>query len=384
MSNLGEYDTILEWASHNQNTVTTYVSDSKVYPDLLKEMAWGFIWTVGKNIYSTGGKVFATNHNSNEIYVRSFSGDGSESSPFYWSTEWQYLITNGMVSNPNMLINPDFSSSINQRMQTVYSGAGIYTIDRWQLTNQGALTINDGFISVFLSSTSTSFAQKFTSEELSIKGKTVTLSACITSNDNSQLGLFIQTLKNGTQRNLYVKWIEVSENEQIVSVTGIISDDVDRINLYIKLANAATVTTANFGIKWAKLELGAVATQFIPPNLADELAKCQRYYQEITGYYPVSIYTDDLLAFHAEQKSKMRVTPTVKFKNNNINTLDGVAIIDILGIPQAGFSFNVRVDEPYTKLIAIRAGKVSHGFNKSNCSLIITDGNTLCLDAEVY
>ena len=52
------------------------------------------------------------------------------------------------ISNPNLLINPDFK--INQRGQSTYSispGSG-YTVDRWKLWN-GTLTVNsDGTITL--------------------------------------------------------------------------------------------------------------------------------------------------------------------------------------------------------------------------------------------
>ena len=40
-------------------------------------------------------------------------------------------------------------------------------------------------------------------------------------------------------------------------------------------------------INWWKLEVGSVATEFSPPSIAEELVKCQRYYQIRSNSYTI-------------------------------------------------------------------------------------------------
>lgn len=47
----------------------------------------------------------------------------------------------------NLLDNSDFRNPVNQRGQTSYSASG-YTIDRWRILDNGAVTVNNGYITV--------------------------------------------------------------------------------------------------------------------------------------------------------------------------------------------------------------------------------------------
>ena len=52
------------------------------------------------------------------------------------------------ISNPNLLDNWYFGNPVNQRGQTSYSKAWIYTIDRWQVSQNTTLTVNNGSVSL--------------------------------------------------------------------------------------------------------------------------------------------------------------------------------------------------------------------------------------------
>ena len=49
----------------------------------------------------------------------------------------------------------------------------------------------------------------------------------------------------------------------------------NRLAFNIRLNNGINVT-----IKRVKLEVGSCSTPFVPPNPAEELLKCQRYYEQ--------------------------------------------------------------------------------------------------------
>ena len=184
---------------------------------------------------------------------------------------------NKIASRPNLLINPDFS--INQRGEEFYvaDDSNFYTVDRIYLHKYAIPVLeqkNGGGIS--LSGTSVQ-AQQFiisylVEEFKKYAGKTLTLS--IKFKNVTGTGVRVRTSSTGTgdysasitTDMLYTKTFTVAENPTELSIrltTGVAGD-------------------FSFDVDWWKLEVGSVATAFIPPVMAEELPKCQRYYQRFT------------------------------------------------------------------------------------------------------
>lgn len=133
------------------------------------------------------------------------------------------------VSNPNLLINPDFK--INQRgISGTFSDTGKYFVDRWRIVS-GTVTVNsDG---------------------------TLTLNGTIS-----------QILENAVGENAAAS----------VSAGSVAYDDTTK---------TFTITGDGITVSWAKLEYGSAATPFIPPDPATELLKCCRYFQVIRPGSPL-------------------------------------------------------------------------------------------------
>lgn len=131
------------------------------------------------------------------------------------------IATMGNISNPNLLINPDFK--INQRgISGTFSETGKYFVDRWRLVS-GAVTVNaDGTLT--LNGTISQIFENAVGDNV-----TTSVSAGTATYDNS------------------TKTFSITANGEIIS--------------------------------WAKLEYGSNATQFISPDTATELPKCMRYYE---------------------------------------------------------------------------------------------------------
>lgn len=169
-------------------------------------------------------------------------------------------------SNPNLSINPDFR--INQRGQAEYTAAG-YTVDRWTI-NEGSVTINgaNGIVLTNNSSTAMRFRQYLDIDFSRIAGKILSLSVCIDGKIYTDSGVVP-----------YEKPAEITQIIQIAisdniaaNLTFLPSKDAFDLYLYVGIG-------ASFAISWVKLELGSIATPFVPPDTATELAKCQRFYQ---------------------------------------------------------------------------------------------------------
>ena len=166
------------------------------------------------------------------------------------------------ISNPNLLDNPWFT--VNQRGLSTYSNVNYsYTVDRWLGSSGFDLYVDSDGVSV--SAANKSIFQRIDSSLYSqLVGRTVTLSV-------------------------------MKANGSIVSATGIVKNtgnsfanesDSD-VSLYLtkdSIANFVQIVLKNTTVKVraVKLELGTVSTLTMDtvPNYQQELAKCQRYYQE--------------------------------------------------------------------------------------------------------
>ena len=237
------------------------------------------------------------------------------------------------LSNPNLLINPNFA--INQRGQTSYTGAG-YGVDRWkgyQLNSMVCTPKSDGVTLTAPSDatgTGAFYRQVIEQEQVAqLAGKTITFSFSATNRGSA--GIYMRCLTPdsvGDTPNI------ASGETKIVTKTITLASDITELQLVYRKGSG----TLDVDINWAKLEIGSVATQFTPPNIAEELAKCQRYYQRFYqgkgGYgYPM-ISTGyaigaTAMVFPIALACSMRNTPTVTYseiyyrygQNNNKNNL---------------------------------------------------------------
>ena len=242
------------------------------------------------------------------------------------------------VSNPNILINPDFY--INQRGQTSYSAttANTYTVDRVRLHHYATPTLtpktNGGISVTGTSSTGNQFIISYYVEDYAkYAGKTLTFSIKISNVTGT--GLKIRTSSTGTgdysatisSAMLYTKTFTVDANATELSI----------------ILATGVAGAFSFDIDWWKLEVGSVATAFVPPLRAEELLKCQRYYckyTEGTYFYGLMIGTD-LARINILFPVTMRMAPTMTrgeswllyFNGTSciISTQDSVTLYDFNG-----------------------------------------------------
>ncbi len=190
------------------------------------------------------------------------------------------------VSNPNLLINPDFK--VNQYGKSgVITTAG-YFIDRWKLVD-GSVTINDDG-SLTLNGTIAQILESPAGEDVSVSA-----SAGTASYDNTT-GTF-------------------------------------------------TLTASDSIISWAKLEAGSISTRFLPTDPATELLKCQRYYNRyrviatgILGIAMARSATELLLCLSLP--SGMRIVPTVSLSTALVELSDGEESYAISGCSVYNYSTN--------------------------------------------
>ncbi len=183
-----------------------------------------------------------------------------------------------IASNSNLLINSNFK--INQRGKTEYTGAGS-TLDCWKLARAGnRLTLIDGGIELgFVAGSSpTGTAHLFQKIEnyADFAGKMVTASANVLETTSAKPQMLIVYTLDGAKTHTTCN-LAVGDNSVTANIPAGITDL--QLWLYGAYPSAGDSADAYTRFGHVKLELGGVATPYIAPIFADELARCQRYYQ---------------------------------------------------------------------------------------------------------
>lgn len=241
-------------------------------------------------------------------------------------------------SNPNLLINPDFK--INQRGATSYEQQG-YSVDRWKIWNVTVTPNSNGSITI--------------------------------KNDKyTDTGTFIQILENATEGDstlsCYVTSVTgtvtmfADDNTQVVLKQGlnVVHTSSSTKNFSIFLNRGTSIT-----LKWAKLEQGKVATSFIVPNMAEELAKCYRFYQRMKPHYSgyVAKFQTTYFPIPIKAQTRAKGTITVSDQQNSYN-ITGVSTTWSVG------------SDDYNKCPYIGFTTDLDGYARLNCIVEI--------DAEIY
>lgn len=170
------------------------------------------------------------------------------------------------VSNPNLLINPNFA--INQRGNTGITissstWANFFIADRWKLfinnaSPSGTIQRNDdGTITLSMTAGYCDIVQVF---ERYMEEDYYSLSAKI----NGEIVTLSGYLYSGKELIDNSKGLVLSES-----------------GFKIRCHAGNTIT-----VEWAKLEKGKNHTNYVPPNMAEEMPKCLRYFEKIE--YPTS------------------------------------------------------------------------------------------------
>lgn len=225
----------------------------------------------------------------------------------------------GRRPNPNLLHNWDFTNPVNQRGQTVYSGAA-YSIDRWKNRNANMETevTDTGLIIRNTSADTAAFiSQAF---EAKLPPGEYTFSVMVTDVSGD---VFIALYNSAGG---YGKRVQVSA-PGVIAVTRTITATENYRTARIVLMGGASVSVVA-----AKVERGGEQTlahqdasgQWVLneiPDYGEELAKCQRYQVDIGGYYPVAVNSGGMsYTFLVQLPFDMRSTPNVDLSNAVITT----------------------------------------------------------------
>ena len=259
-------------------------------------------------------------------------------------------------SNPNLLINPDFK--INQRGSTTYTTG--YTVDRWRST------------------------------KATLNATTKTLS-----NSNSASGTFLQSLENKPTGTFTVTL-------NVASVTGTVKFSWEDgstyktgvtiskgLNTYTFTASSLTwvgidiASGASVQLNYMKLEESSVATPFIKPNKAEELAKCQYYTVVFEPWRTILNANTDSSVINIDTRCKMRTKPTISYitlKSGTANQFNFVSILSSKAYLALKTNNWTSFIDSKNEVVVVNTGSgISSGaFGQ------VTFDNSLMLDAEIY
>lgn len=240
----------------------------------------------------------------------------------------------------NLLDNSDFTQPVNQCGETSYSTAG-YTIDMWRLDNNaGAVTVNDGYITLSASGGQCWFTQKF--ERYLTVGQIYTLYVEL-ADDTIHARKFTVL---SSQSSLDAGWGILVYQKEMVSL--VISNgnakNVRRVALYEGEYTAETVPT------------------YQPKGYVTELVKCMRYYQvgDLTSFTQGASAVG-ALGISARFPVPMRISPTV---TSVIETkaIDGTSYAIYAGTPVENGTTNLAYNVYLTGFTASRVYFVKHKY----------------------
>lgn len=259
------------------------------------------------------------------------------------------------VSNPNLLINGDFQ--IWQRGTSFNFTDGInYSADRWNNNYQIAsysrvintsqapckyamrvvnnATNNEGYAIL---------KQPF--EEIltnSIKGKEITLSFYVRGQSSVRLNATI-----GENISLDYPEFNIELTSEWKRVSHVLcSNECDNLTIQLRGIDGSSKDDW-FEVTGVKLELGSVATQFVPRQIGEELALCQRYYEKITYTERLicSLESKQVYEFTIPFKVEKRTKPSQRVIKVSNEDIDITNIVEFFNSGVSNFGAFVRAND---------------------------------------
>lgn len=266
--------------------------------------------------------------------------------------------------NNNILINSSFANPVNQRGYV--SGTSClqktFVMDRWFITgseaNPSTLTFNEQSVTASWNGKSQGLIQ-FVEFPEKYRGKTLTFTAKVKSLSGALKFLILGDTSHS---------VSVGINE----ITFTVPDNCSQIQVgFFKTSDNGT--SAVVEIEWMKLEIGEVATPYVPRLYAEELALCQRYFREEYHYLcPAIIGADYVITYITYPINDMRATPTVTLKSADLtygyDTFTG---------------FTSEITQMASSYATLKMTKTNHGIGTDKINPLLRATVKITKDAEL-
>ena len=228
-----------------------------------------------------------TNSNLQELQNKvNPSGQETGSIPIWNGSEFTAGAPLTTISSPNLIVNSDFA--INQRGKTSYSTINQYTYDRWLLASVQSVTRQTNtcpdcsaqyMLNISVKNNSAnSFCQPMENFSDRFVGKTVTVSFYVKAATSGSLIC-------GFGNNRYTFQATTSWQKIVFTFSSVTASPSSAWHLngfYMQTPFGETSgAIGNYFITGIQVVYGDYAGQYIPPDPATELVKCQRFYQRL-------------------------------------------------------------------------------------------------------
>jgi hypothetical protein len=218
------------------------------------------------------------------------------------------------TARANLLTNGGFE--IWQRGAGAFTADGAYTADRWQLALNvvTASVTRDNVASdsgsqynlqiVASGASGTASLWQKLENSLQLRGRTVTLSARVKASAVSKVRV---SLYDGTQ---FFGTANTTTSYETLTLTTVLSGSATDIRAYIVVDFGCTANIDN-----AMLVVGSVVADYAPLHPADDLGRCLRYYEVITGaaQFATGYLPSTTSGRYSLRYSPKAVTPTITF-----------------------------------------------------------------------
>ena len=251
-------DCEVAFGSYNSSNADTLFSVGNGISDTARSNAFEITKTTGKLF----DKEIATKEEL-ETHAGNTNIHVTADEKAYWNT----------LSGKNNLDNPDFR--VNQRGQNEYSTG--YTVDRWYIsTDKCKAAPETNGIRLTATATLTSNTHAFwQNNEFPLAPGKYTLSL----NVLEVSGVWSARIRTVNASGDYVDSYYTSVLHNGINKVSVDLSEGEYISAVSIGFNKGTKAGNSLKLAWAKLEGGSLATPFVPPDYAAELAKCQRFYQ---------------------------------------------------------------------------------------------------------
>lgn len=289
-------------------------------------------------------------------------------------------ITNSLISNPNLFINGDFK--VNQRGSSTYSQDQKYSLDRWLPWNVGAsanfvISVNtDGSITITNNGDNPVVFLQYIDGYKSLSGKTITFSADI----KSISGSITISGYDGVDNTFGATTSSVGLLKQSITLSN------DLYNREFYRCGIGVLARSSVTLSYLKLEVGSIATKNSPKSYEEELAICERFYQEMNFSTNTQIaggLTNGSTCYAVLQhKTNMRVFPTITF-DGNYNLYNGLS-----GRSITITNISITAPQTWQTTLGITHSTTDNESSTvpaaSYLSLRMLAGSKITLDAEIY
>lgn len=275
--------------------------------------------------------------------------------------------TSGGGVNPNLLDNWYFGRPVNQRGQTEYTGDK-YTVDRWHLTSDGALTVVDEGIRL----TSGALFEPLESELSSfLKGKTVTYSFFFADNTLVTKSAVIPSTWGTWDGLIEIGDIQLIGLESGNRIWARYSSTTTAVAAKLELGSAQTLAHKE-NEKWVLNEI---------PDFGEQLARCQRYLFSARGTTNYVCVGSGYISVDGTEAIIVVPTP-VSLRATPVCMVNGTLHIDT-SYGEGVTANNVSLLNVGNGSLGIRMKIIGSATPKSPCFMWIDINNNLLFSADL-